>query len=77
MTYVSHQTHKNEQFYDVKWSKILFSCKRDSRIAQKFEFETSKLSILMIIKDKDIYDDFQNIFSQINPKFQRSEGPKI
>jgi len=35
---VSHQTHKNEQFDDVKWSKILFNCIRDSRIAKKFEF---------------------------------------
>ena len=32
---VSHQTHKNGQFYDLKWSKILFNCKRDSRIVKK------------------------------------------
>ena len=35
---VSHQKHRDGQFYDVKWSKILFNCKRDSKIFQKVQF---------------------------------------
>ena len=26
---VTHQTHKNGLYYDLKWSKFLFNCKRD------------------------------------------------
>ena len=33
---VSHQTHRDGQFYDAKWSKILFNYKRYSRIAKRF-----------------------------------------
>ena len=35
---VNHQTHRNEWVHDLKWSKILFNCKRDSRNTQKIEF---------------------------------------
>ena len=35
---VTDQAHKNGQFYDLKRSKIIFNCKRDSRITQKIEF---------------------------------------
>ena len=31
---VTDQAHKNGQFYDLKWSIILFNYKRDLRIAQ-------------------------------------------
>ena len=34
---VTDQAHKNGQFYDLKRSKILFNCKRDSRMTQKFQ----------------------------------------
>ena len=34
---VTDQAHKNGQFYDLKQSKILFNCKRDSRMTQKFQ----------------------------------------
>ena len=35
---VTHQAHKNGQYYALKPSKILFNCKRDSRMTQKFQF---------------------------------------
>jgi len=28
---VTHQTHKNGQYYNLKWSKFFFNCKRVSR----------------------------------------------
>ena len=34
---VTDQAHKNGQFHDLKRSKILFNCKRDSRMTQKFQ----------------------------------------
>ena len=36
--FVTHQTHKNGQYYNLKLSKSLFKCKRDSRMNQKFQF---------------------------------------
>ena len=35
---VTDQAHKNGQFYDLKWSKIIFNCKRDLRTAKNFKF---------------------------------------
>ena len=35
---VSHHEHKNGQYYALKRSKILFNCKGDSRMTQKFQF---------------------------------------
>ena len=34
---VTHQAHKNGQFCDLKRSKIIFNCKRDLRMTQKFQ----------------------------------------
>ena len=34
----TQQIRSGCEFYDVKWSKILFNGKSDSRIAKKFEF---------------------------------------
>ena len=34
---VTDQAHKNGQFYDLKRSKILFNCNKDSRMTQKFQ----------------------------------------
>ena len=47
---VTHQTHKNGLFHDLKWSKFLFNCKRDSRITQKFEvFQNFRMTLKMFL----------------------------
>ena len=35
---VTHLGHGNGGSHDVKWSKNVFRCERDSRITQNFEF---------------------------------------
>ena len=44
---VSNQTHKNGQYYDLKWSKFLFNCIKDSRMTQKIHiFKNFKIFYL-------------------------------
>ena len=47
---VTHQTHKNGQYHDLKWSKILFNCKRYSRTTQKIElFQNFQMTTKMFL----------------------------
>ena len=50
---VTHQAHKNGQYYDLKRSKILFNCKRDQSMTQKFQILKNFQMTLKMFLDID------------------------
>ena len=76
---VSNQTHKNGQYYDLKWSKFLSNFKRDSsRVKQppnnpQIFFQLDSKDLILVSTSKQYYNLFSlSIKDSYIDKFQWS-----